>query len=83
MFRVFVLIAILAVPLWAGDLERTRQLYERMEYEAAVRALGAARGLTRFVGRQTELAALCQALDHARAGYSQVVLAAPGGNKLW
>jgi tetratricopeptide (TPR) repeat protein len=40
MCRGFVLIAILAVPLWAGDLERARQLYERMEYEAALRALG-------------------------------------------
>jgi tetratricopeptide (TPR) repeat protein len=42
MGRVFVLIAILAVPLGAGDLERARQLYERMEYEAAWQALGTA-----------------------------------------
>jgi class 3 adenylate cyclase len=32
----------------------------------------AARGLTRFVGRQLELAALSQALEHARAGHGQV-----------
>jgi tetratricopeptide (TPR) repeat protein len=33
----------------------------------------AARGLTRFVGRQQELAALHQALEQARAGHGQVV----------
>jgi predicted ATPase/class 3 adenylate cyclase len=33
----------------------------------------AARGLTRFVGREAELAALRQALDHAGAGHGQVV----------
>jgi class 3 adenylate cyclase len=33
----------------------------------------AARGLTRFVGRDTELDQLCQALEHARAGHGQVV----------
>jgi class 3 adenylate cyclase/tetratricopeptide (TPR) repeat protein len=33
----------------------------------------AARGLTRFVGRQTELAALHQALERAGAGHGQVV----------
>src|SRR5262252_7224546 len=33
----------------------------------------AARGLTRFVGRQQELAALQQALERARAGHGQVV----------
>jgi tetratricopeptide (TPR) repeat protein len=41
MVRVFVCIALLAVPLWAGDLERARQLYARLEYEAAWQALGA------------------------------------------
>jgi class 3 adenylate cyclase/tetratricopeptide (TPR) repeat protein len=34
----------------------------------------AARGLTRFVGRQTELEQLWQALERARAGYGQVVM---------
>ena len=33
----------------------------------------AARGLTRFVGRQTELEALQQALEQAEAGHGQVV----------
>jgi class 3 adenylate cyclase len=33
----------------------------------------AARGLTRFVGRETELAALTQALERAGAGHGQVV----------
>jgi class 3 adenylate cyclase len=33
----------------------------------------AARGLTRFVGREAELTALCQALDQASAGHGQVV----------
>jgi predicted ATPase len=33
----------------------------------------AARGLSRFVGRQTELAALQQALQQAQAGHGQVV----------
>ncbi len=33
----------------------------------------AARGLTRFVGRQSELEALWQALERARAGHGQVV----------
>ena len=40
MFQAFVLIAILVVPLWAGDLEQARQLYARLEYDAALRALG-------------------------------------------
>jgi tetratricopeptide (TPR) repeat protein len=41
MFRIVVFVAILAVPLWAGDLERARRLYQRTEYEAALRALEA------------------------------------------
>jgi class 3 adenylate cyclase/tetratricopeptide (TPR) repeat protein len=40
----------------------------RQRLQAAV-----ARGLTRFVGRQTELAALHQALERAGAGHGQVV----------
>src|SRR5207237_4971480 len=35
----------------------------------------AARGLTRFVGRDTEFAALVQALERAGAGHGQVVAA--------
>jgi tetratricopeptide (TPR) repeat protein len=41
MFRIFVCVAILAAPLWAGNLEGPRQLYQRTAYEAALRALGA------------------------------------------
>jgi class 3 adenylate cyclase/predicted ATPase len=43
----------------------------------------AARGLTRFVGREAELAALRQALDQAGAGHGQVVAAVgePGMGK--
>ena len=40
MFGVCLCVAILAAPLWAGDLERARQLYQRTEYEAALQALG-------------------------------------------
>jgi cytochrome c-type biogenesis protein CcmH/NrfG len=39
MLRVCVVFAILTAPLWAGDLEHPRQLYQRTEYEAALRAL--------------------------------------------
>jgi cytochrome c-type biogenesis protein CcmH/NrfG len=42
MFWVFVFAAIPAALLWAGALERARQLYQRTEYEAALQALGAA-----------------------------------------
>src|SRR5262245_49032965 len=35
-----VTLIILAAPLWAGDLEGARQLYQRTEYEAALRVLG-------------------------------------------
>ncbi len=41
----------------------------------------AARGLTRFVGRQQELAALQQALEQAGAGHGQVV--AWSGRRAW
>lgn len=42
MWRVFVGLAIVAVPLWAGDLQQARQFYARLEYDAAWRALGTA-----------------------------------------
>src|SRR5262245_56744649 len=48
--------------LGASDLRRRLQV-------------AAARGLTRFVGRQTELAALYQAVERAGAGHGQVVAA--------
>ena len=43
----------------------------------------AARGLTRFVGRQLEVEALCQALGHAAAGRGQLVavIGEPGVGK--
>jgi len=43
----------------------------------------AARGLTSFVGRQAELAALHQALEHSRAGHGQIVavIGEPGVGK--
>src|SRR6185503_20241634 len=46
-------------------------------------AAAAARGLTKFVGRTTELEQLSQALDHARAGRGQViaVVGEPGVGK--
>src|SRR6267378_987226 len=40
---------------------------------AVCKLVTAARGLTSFVGRDTELAALVQALEQARAGHGQVV----------
>jgi tetratricopeptide (TPR) repeat protein len=42
MLRGFVVLALFAVPLWAGDLEQARRLYARLEYDAAWRALGTA-----------------------------------------
>src|SRR5262245_27027566 len=56
--------------LGASDLRRRLQV-------------AAARGLTRFVGRQTELAALYQAVERAGAGHGQVVAAVgePGVGK--
>jgi tetratricopeptide (TPR) repeat protein len=38
--QIGVFCAILAGPLWAGDLAGARQLYQRTAYEAALRALG-------------------------------------------
>jgi class 3 adenylate cyclase/tetratricopeptide (TPR) repeat protein len=51
------------------------EVFELVGASAIRRRLQAAvaRGLTRFVGRQTELAALHQALERAGAGYGQVV----------
>jgi class 3 adenylate cyclase/tetratricopeptide (TPR) repeat protein len=49
-------------------LELTGGGRARRRFEAA-----AARGLTRFVGRQTELAVLAQALERTRAGHGQIV----------
>ena len=56
----------LTAPVEVFDLVGTSALRHRLQ--AAV-----ARGLTRFVGRDTELAALGQALARAGAGHGQVV----------
>ena len=37
--------------------------------------LAARRGLTRFVGREREMAAMAGALEHAKAGHGQIVAA--------
>jgi hypothetical protein len=62
-------------PLPAKGLEAPLEVYEltraatlRSRFQAA-----AARGLTRFVGREGELEQLRQALERARAGHGQVV----------
>src|SRR5262245_47220514 len=51
------------------------EVFELVGASAVRRRLqaAAARGLTRFVGRQQELAALLQALAQARAGHGQIV----------
>src|SRR5712691_8862441 len=56
----------LAEPVEVCELVGASAIRRRLQ--AAV-----ARGLTRFVGRQTELAALHQALERAGAGHGQVV----------
>ena len=53
-------------PVEVFDLVRASTIRRRLQ--AAV-----VRGLTRFVGRQTELVALHQALEQAHAGHGQVV----------
>jgi class 3 adenylate cyclase/tetratricopeptide (TPR) repeat protein len=56
----------LAAPVEVFDLVGASALRHRLQAAAA-------RGLTRFVGRDTELAALGQALARAAAGHGQVV----------
>jgi predicted ATPase/class 3 adenylate cyclase len=53
-------------PVEVFELVRARAVRRRLQASAA-------RGLTRFVGRQQELAALQQALERAGAGHGQVV----------
>jgi class 3 adenylate cyclase len=53
-------------PVEVFELAGASALRQRLQAAAA-------RGLTRFVGRQTELAALQQALERAEAGHGQVV----------
>src|SRR5439155_26319392 len=62
-------------PVPAKGLPEPVDVFELVEASAIRRRLqaAAARGLTRFVGRHTELMALQQALTQAEAGHGQVV----------
>ncbi len=62
-------------PIPVKGLVEPIEVAELVGVSALRRRLQAAvgRGLTRFVGRQQELAALRQALEHAGAGHGQVV----------
>ena len=62
-------------PVPVKGLTEPVEVFELVGASAIRRRLqaAAARGLTRFVGRQTELAALQQALARAEAGHGQVV----------
>jgi len=72
-------------PLPVKGLETPIEVYE-LSRAATVRSrfqIAAARGLTRFVGRESELDQLRQALERARAGHGQVtaVVGEPGVGK--
>src|SRR5262249_38851058 len=62
-------------PLPVKGLDRPIDVYEATGVEPARSRLhaAAARGLTRFVGRDVEMGQLRVALDHAKAGHGQVV----------
>jgi class 3 adenylate cyclase len=62
-------------PVPVKGVDEPVEVFELVGVSAIRRRLQAAvaRGLTRFVGRQTELAALHQALERAGAGHGQVV----------
>jgi class 3 adenylate cyclase/tetratricopeptide (TPR) repeat protein len=62
-------------PVPVKGLEAPVDVYELVGASGTRRRLQAtaARGLTRFVGRETEMEALSQALERARAGHGQVV----------
>src|SRR5262245_33760314 len=62
-------------PVPVKGLDAPLDVYELVGTSGIQRRLqaAAARGLTRFVGRDTELAALVQALKQAGAGHGQVV----------
>jgi class 3 adenylate cyclase/tetratricopeptide (TPR) repeat protein len=62
-------------PVPVKGVDEPVEVFELVGASAIRRRLQAAvaRGLTRFVGRQTELAALHQALERAVAGHGQVV----------
>jgi class 3 adenylate cyclase/tetratricopeptide (TPR) repeat protein len=62
-------------PVQVKGLEAPVDVYELVGASGIQRRLQAtaARGLTHFVGRKTEMAALSQALERARGGHGQVV----------
>jgi class 3 adenylate cyclase/tetratricopeptide (TPR) repeat protein len=62
-------------PVPVKGLDAPVDVYELVGASGIQRRLqaAAARGLTRFVGRDTELAALMQALERAGAGHGQIV----------
>ena len=62
-------------PMPVKGMDEPVEVFELVGASAIRRRLQAtvARGLTRFVGRQTELAALHQALERAGVGHGQVV----------
>jgi class 3 adenylate cyclase len=62
-------------PIPVKDLTEPVEMFELLGASAVRRRLQAtaARGLTRFVGRDTEIEALHQTLERARAGHGQVV----------
>jgi class 3 adenylate cyclase/tetratricopeptide (TPR) repeat protein len=64
-------------PVPVKGLPKAVEVFELVGASAVRRRLQAAvaRGLTRFVGRETEIAALAQALAQAGAGHGQVVAA--------
>jgi class 3 adenylate cyclase len=64
-------------PIPVKGLTEPVEVYELTGASGIRRRLQAAvaRGLTRFVGRETEIAALTQALERAGAGHGQVVAA--------
>jgi class 3 adenylate cyclase/tetratricopeptide (TPR) repeat protein len=66
----------LAEPVEAYELVRASPVRSRLQVLAV-------RGLTRFVGRDTELESLCHALERARGGHGQVavVVGEPGVGK--
>jgi class 3 adenylate cyclase/tetratricopeptide (TPR) repeat protein len=72
-------------PVAIKGLERPVEVYELIGSDPVRSRLqaSAARGLTRFVGRDAELGALRQALERARAGHGQVaaIVGEPGVGK--
>jgi predicted ATPase/class 3 adenylate cyclase len=62
-------------PVTVKGLDNPTEVYELTGVGPARSRLqaGAARGLTRFVGRERELQQLAQALEHAGAGHGQAV----------